>query len=115
MGGRGLGHAGRTPAGLGHVRSSGGQGANHFEIAAALHWSERTIRRRLTAIRLRLGAMSTIEAVAIAASRGELRPRELADTALLGDCVASVSLATNEAAATPSAEPDMKGVSDGPD
>lgn len=54
-------------------------GASQSEIAEVLHWSERTIRRRLTAIRQHLGAMSTVEAVAIAATRGELRRRGLVD------------------------------------
>lgn len=54
-------------------------GANQPTIAATLNWSERTIRRRLTDIQMRLGATSTIEAVAIAASRGELRQRRIVD------------------------------------
>lgn len=88
-------------------------GANQFEIAEALHWSERTIRRRLTLIRRRLGAMSTIEVVAIAASRGELWRRKLSDMALPSAGMTSVSVQTTDGAATRAAKPDMKSLSTG--
>lgn len=82
-------------------------GASQSEIAEMLHWSERTIRRRLAAIRQHLGAMSTVEAVAIAASRGELRRRGLFDVPEAEPGMAPVPVPVFDGAATRRAHPDM--------